>query len=410
MPFMEEWSFKNMTITPELVKRIIDENLIYIEFQPIYSLNTKKIIGVEALARGSVGDVTIPPEIIFEYSKQGGFATDADRLCRSTALSEFKTQHISENIYINLDVGNIGGDIPHSEILREIVSGGIPAENIVIELCGSRVKDTFALMNFADSCRKFGFIIALDNVISGYDALNLISLVGPDIVKIDRSVIAGIADTEDRQEAFKLIIRAAKKIGALTVAVGTETVEEVITCMLLGADYFQGYYFSRPDSFNHIYSNEARVKLEAAARKLNMNIKNNPTAESVRIETYKRIIYNLVSRLAGTDPDGYTQVLLDYLRDSEAAECAFLIDSHGFQITPTVLADFAHITPGYSPALLGENHSIKNYYYAVREQIEDPFISSWYTSGATGNRCKTISSKFYSKDGNMIVVCADVIN
>jgi EAL domain-containing protein (putative c-di-GMP-specific phosphodiesterase class I) len=399
-----------MTITPELVKRIIDENLIYIEFQPIYSLNTKKIIGVEALARGSVGEVTIPPEIIFEYSKQGGFATDADRLCRSTALSEFKTQHISENIYINLDVGNIGGDVPHTEILKEIVSGGIPAENIVIELCGSRVKDTFALMNFADSCRKFGFIIALDNVISGYDALNLISLVGPDIVKIDRSVIAGIADTEDRQEAFKLIIRAAKKIGALTVAVGTETVEEVITCMLLGADYFQGYYFSRPDSFNHIYSNEARVKLEAAARKLNMNIKNNPTAESVRIETYKRIIYNLVSRLAGTDPDGYTQVLLDYLRDSEAAECAFLIDSHGFQITPTVLADFAHITPGYSPALMGENHSIKNYYYAVREQIEDPFISSWYISGATGNRCKTISSKFYSKDGNMIVVCADVIN
>jgi EAL domain-containing protein (putative c-di-GMP-specific phosphodiesterase class I) len=399
-----------MTITPELVKQIVDEKLIYIEFQPIYSLNTKKIIGVEALARGSIGDVTIPPEIIFEYSKQGGFSTDADRLCRRTALSEFKTQHISENIYINLDVCNIGSNLPHTNVLKEIVSCGIPAENIVIELCGSRVRDTFALMNFADACRKFGFIIALDNVISGYDALNLISLVGPDIVKIDRSVIAGIADTEEHQEAFKLIIRAAKKIGALSVAVGTETVEEVITCMLLGADYFQGYYFSRPDSFNHIYSNEARVKLEAAARKLNLNIKNNPTAESVRIETYKRIIYNLVSRLAGIDPSDYTQVLADYLHDTDAAECAFLIDSQGFQITPTVLADFTHITPGYSPALLGENHSIKNYFYAVREQIEDPFISSWYTSGATGNRCKTVSSKFYSKDGSMIVVCADVIN
>ena len=66
------------------------------------------------------------------------------------------------------------------------------------------------------------------------------------------------------------------------------------------------------------------------------------------------------------------------------------------------------ILAGYHPAVIGVNHDIKNYFYAVKEQIEDPFISGWYISSATGKSCKTISSKIYDKNGEMIVVCVDL--
>ena len=162
----------------------------------------------------------------------------------------------------------------------------------------------------------------------------------------------------------------------------------------MGVDYFQGYYFSRPEQINFLFSNEARLKLEDAALRLNLSIKKNPTVVNVQIESYKRIIYDLVSNLIGTNPDDYETVLKKYVYEHREIECVFLIDEKGFQITETIMTSDTEVQPGFKPELRGVNHDIKNYFYAVKEQIEDPFISGWYISAATGKSCKTISSHF----------------
>ena len=72
------------------------------------------------------------------------------------------------------------------------------------------------------------------------------------------------------------------------------------------------------------------------------------------------------------------------------------------------MTEGTEILSGYYPAPVGVNHDIKNYFYAVSEQIEDPFISGWYVSNATGRSCKTVSSKFYGSGGEMIIVCLDL--
>ena len=194
----------------------------------------------------------------------------------------------------------------------------------------------------------------------------------------------------------------------MTVAEGVETVDEVITCMLMGVDYFQGYYCSRPDKFNTLFSNDTRIRLEAAAQKLNISIKKNPTVVTMQVETYKRIIYDLVNRLSCSDGTDYDHELEKYMAEHDELEAAFLIDKNGVQITQTVMHPDQEIMSGFSPAVPGDNHGIKNYFYAVSEQIEDPFISGWYISAATGMSCKTISSKFYGKTGEIIVACVDL--
>ena len=100
------------------------------------------------------------------------------------------------------------------------------------------------------------------------------------------------------------------------------------------------------------------------------------------IESYKRIIYELVNRLACMTHDDYNAELRSYVNEHSEIECAFLIDKKGFQITDTVMTPDAEILEGYHPALMGVNHDIKNYFYAIKEQIEDPFISGWYISNA----------------------------
>ncbi|MDE7288588.1 MAG: EAL domain-containing protein [Oscillospiraceae bacterium] len=398
-----------MKITPEIVREVIDNKDIFVEFQPIYSLNTKKIIGLEALSRGDYKGEIVSPYFLFDYAEKNGNVLSVDRLCREKAMRAFAAERSESMLFINFETSVLNNVTPgNGEIMKTAMENHISPENIVIELNESHVKDSYDLMMFVNYYRSKGFLIALDNVNAGLETMNRVMLVNPDIIKIDRSIISKIESNSYNQEVFKSIINTAKQIGAMTVAESVETVDEVITCMLMGVDYFQGFYFSRPEQFNYIFSNEARLKLEDAALKLNLSIKKNPTAVNVQIETYKRIIYDLVSTLVGIDTKDYNWTLQNYVSSHREIECAFLIDEKGFQITDTVMTEDTEILPGYQPAIRGVNHDIKNYFYAVKEQIEDPFISGWYISSATGRNCKTISSHFYDKNNKLIVACVDL--
>ena len=398
-----------MKITNDMIREIIENKDIFVEFQPIYSLNTKNIIGLEALARGDYKGEVISPYFLFSYAKDMGNVLDVDRLCREKAMSAFAKDKSAPALFVNFETSVLNDVTPgNGEILRTATENNIPPESVVIELNEAHVKDSYDLMIFVDFYRANGFLIALDNVGTGTDTLNRIMMVNPDIIKIDRAIVSNIDSNEYSQEIFKSIINTAKQIGAMTVAEGVETVDEVITCMLMGVDYFQGFYFSRPEQFNHLFSNDTRLKLEEAAHRLNLNIKKNPTAINVQIETYTRIIKSLVETLSATAPEDYDQTLMKYVTEHHEIECAFLIDEKGFQFTDTVMAEGTEILEGYHPAIRGVNHDIKNYFYAVSEQIEDPFISGWYISSATGKSCKTISSHFHNENGEMIVVCVDL--
>ena len=398
-----------MKVTAEMVREIIEKKDIIVEFQPIYSLNTKKYIGLEALSRGLYNGEIVSPYFLFEYAKKDGNVLTLDRICREKAMRAFSAESSAPSLFINFETSVLNGLTSGTgEILRTAAENHISPQNIVIELNESRVKDSYNLMMFVDFYRSKGFLIALDNVSAGLDTLNRIMLINPDIIKIDRAIVSQIENNKYNQEVFRSIINTAKQIGAMTVAEGVETVDEVITCMILGVDYFQGFYFQKPEQFNYLFTNEARLRVEEAAQKLNISTKKNPTVVNMKIESYKRIIYELVNRLSCMTHDDYNAELRDYVYEHNEIECAFLIDSKGFQITDTVMTPDTEILEGYHPAIIGVNHDIKNYFYAIKEQIEDPFISGWYISNATGKSCKTISSKFYNKKGEMIVACVDL--
>ena len=398
-----------MKVTEDIVRHIIENKDIAVDFQPIYSPNTKKYIGLEALSRGKYNGEIISPYQLFETAKKMDLSLTLDRVCREKAMHAFATENRASTLFINFETSVLNKIISGTgEIMKTASENGISPQNIVIELNESRVKDSYNLMMFVDFYRSKGFLIALDNVSAGFDTINRIMLINPDIIKIDRAIVSQIESNTYNQEVFRSIINTAKQIGAMTVAEGVETADEVITCMLMGVDYFQGFYFQKPEQFNYLFTNEARLRLEESAQRLNISIKKNPTVVNVQIESYKRIIFDLVSRLATIEDENYNAALEKYVHEHNEIECAFLIDSKGFQITDTVMCEGTTILEGYHPAIPGVNHDIKNYFYAIKEQIEDPFISGWYISNATGQSCKTISSKFYNKNGEMIVTCVDL--
>ncbi|MBQ5316447.1 MAG: EAL domain-containing protein [Oscillospiraceae bacterium] len=397
-----------MKFAPEKLRDVIENENIITEFQPIYSLNTQKYIGLEALSRGVSGEELIPPIPLFDYARENSCTARLDRICRDKAMKAFSAQGSAPALFLNCAPELLNSDFARTdEILKEAADNRISPQNIILELSSAK-KDPYDLMMFADHYRSRGMLIALDNVDEGLDTINRVMLINPDIIKIDRSIVSGIDADKYRREAFRSVIATAGKIGAMTVAEGVERVDEVITCMIMGVDYFQGFYFQRPEQFNYLFSNEARLRVEDAAKRLNISTKNNETVANMRVESYKRIIYDLVNRLSCMEGADYDKELREYVNEHSEIECAFLIDSKGFQITDTVMAEGTEIPGDCTPAIKGVNHDIKNYFYAIKERIEDPFISGWYVSNATGRKCKTISSKMYDSNGNMIVVCVDL--
>ena len=246
-----------MKVTEDIVRHIIENKDIAVDFQPIYSLNTKKYIGLEALSRGKYNGEIISPYQLFETAKKMDLSLTLDRVCREKAMHAFATENRASTLFINFETSVLNKIISGTgEIMKTASENGISPQNIVIELNESRVKDSYNLMMFVDFYRSKGFLIALDNVSAGFDTINRIMLINPDIIKIDRAIVSQIESNTYNQEVFRSIINTAKQIGAMTVAEGVETADEVITCMLMGVDYFQGFYFQKPEQFNYLFTNE----------------------------------------------------------------------------------------------------------------------------------------------------------
>ena len=88
--------------------------------------------------------------------------------------------------------------------------------------------------------------MAVDDFGTGYSSLQYIQRFPVDIIKIDRSFVAGLGEQAGDVVVVQSMIELAQRLGVHTVAEGIERPEQVTILQALGADLGQGYYFSRP--------------------------------------------------------------------------------------------------------------------------------------------------------------------
>ena len=97
-----------------------------------------------------------------------------------------------------------------------------------------------------DSLRKLGFRIAVDDLGAGYAGLTTFTLLQPDFVKLDMTLVRDIDADTTRQRVVGTMARLCRELGMSVVAEGIETVAERDTLLTLGCDLLQGYLFARP--------------------------------------------------------------------------------------------------------------------------------------------------------------------
>jgi EAL domain-containing protein (putative c-di-GMP-specific phosphodiesterase class I) len=95
--------------------------------------------------------------------------------------------------------------------------------------------------------RRMGFRIAVDDLGAGYAGLTTFAQLEPEIVKLDMSLVRDVNTNPTKRKVVRSMTQLAREIGALVVAEGVESEEELDTVVNLGCDFVQGFYFARPE-------------------------------------------------------------------------------------------------------------------------------------------------------------------
>lgn len=124
----------------------------------------------------------------------------------------------------------------HSDILPKIVLEMLEGEDLNQEYLELK----------KEYIKKWGGKIALDDFGTGYNSEYALLTIGPDIIKIDRSIITDCDKDASRRLIISNLVKLAHTRHISVLAEGVETGEELETVMACGVDLLQGYYFERP--------------------------------------------------------------------------------------------------------------------------------------------------------------------
>ncbi len=209
-----------------------------IVLQPIVTLADGTRVGAEALSRFPP-EWNMAPDTVFDEATSVGIGIELELLAVTRASESVAA--LSGYLAVNFSPQTI-----LDERCRDLLLG-LPLERIVLELSEhDRVVDYTILSEALRPLRDQGMRLAIDDVGAGFSSLRHILLTAPDVIKLDRSIVAGAADDLVLLTLVRSLVDFGHGAGAHVVAEGIETRDDAVALRDVGVDYGQGWYFARP--------------------------------------------------------------------------------------------------------------------------------------------------------------------
>ncbi|MGB7565026.1 MAG: EAL domain-containing protein [Prochlorococcaceae cyanobacterium] len=397
-------------ISPSQASNIMTADDLEIHFQPIISLKTSAVIGLEALARPLKKNV----EAFFSEARQSGKLLELDRRCRSLAMGGFRdlSQQLAQKplLFLNLETSLIEQGAEGSEALMNATQeAGLEPNDIVIELKESKALNSMALESFVTNCRNLGFLIAIEDVGLGYSNLTNVPALRPHIIKLDRSLMEGIEQNYIKQEAIRALVFLSKNIGTLVIAEGVETQAELDCCSFLGINYFQGHFFAWPEPAAALQLSGMQPLILKANHRHRIKIIAAQQAQQQSDQDLQAMALQCSERLLSGPATEFDPILAAWVLDQPTINAAYLLDDQGFQLSKTHLG--RGVRPSnhrlFAPATPGTDHSNKEYFLGMIENGPNELLTNSYIDLATGRLCRTLAKRLQHPEGRPSVLCID---
>lgn len=235
---------------PDLISAVLNDRApTDLVAQPILDLSDGDVVGYELLARFgwplTVDDLaaTPPPDRWFSAAADLGLAAALTAQVLRKAFEARPSLPVRTFCTVN-----VGPEVlPHP--LVQAVFDCHQLDGVVVELTEHSPGDpTPELLRHLDELRDRGALIAVDDAGSGYSGLSQVLSVRPDMVKLDRHIVAGLDGDPRRRDMVETLLQLCQRLGAVLLAEGVETFAECEALVRLGVPLAQGWFLGMPAS------------------------------------------------------------------------------------------------------------------------------------------------------------------
>lgn len=230
------------------LRAILEGARLTTHYQPIVDMDQGSIMGYEALTRGPVNSTLEGPDVLFALSDSVHLSSELDALCLREAVKNARGFDPSKKLFLNsLSEGLEARGFKNGGLLEALGETPLQPRNLVLEISErTAIADFEVFGRDLAQIRRLGFLVAIDDVGTGYSSLQAISEVQPDFIKVDISLIKNIHRSLIKQELVRSLLQVAVSFGAKVIAEGIEIPEECRTLRRCGVRYGQGFFFARP--------------------------------------------------------------------------------------------------------------------------------------------------------------------
>jgi diguanylate cyclase (GGDEF)-like protein len=212
--------------TKAALRRMLDERGLDVHFQPIWTLTTCHLLGVEALARPRESYGLAGPQEAFDIAEQVGKTHELDELCATTAFAQANRLPRGAALFVNVCPQTLDLDAEANDwFLAAVERAGLRPDQVVVEVTERFGGRAASVVRCLQRMKAQGFRIALDDVGTGNSGLAMLRDVGADYLKIDRAIVAASATEPTARAVLLAMATFADKTGAIVIAEGIEDQE-----------------------------------------------------------------------------------------------------------------------------------------------------------------------------------------
>ncbi len=240
-----EEQYRSNMLMAAMVRKALFEHRFVCHYQPIVNLKTGITDKYETLIRmlDEEGNL-VPPMKFLPIAKQTKLYPQITLEMVSQACNLFSTR--TEEFSMNVSDSDIRNPETVREIIKIITNTGV-ASRVVFEILESEGIENYDDVSlFIEQVKALGAKIAIDDFGTGYSNFENILKLNVDYIKIDGSLIRGIANHQRHRIIVETIVDFSRKIGAKTIAEFVSDEETYDAICMLGIDYSQGYFTGKP--------------------------------------------------------------------------------------------------------------------------------------------------------------------
>jgi diguanylate cyclase (GGDEF)-like protein/PAS domain S-box-containing protein len=258
-------SNRKLAIEDDLQK-VIENKELALYYQAKVDLKTNTIVGVESLLRWQHPTGLISPLSFIPIAEYSGAIVPIGEWVIEEACQQGKKwfdDGIKISVSVNVSVIQLKDKL-FVQTLQDILNRtNFPAELLILEITESVIISGNEMIEALLELKELGIKLSLDDFGTGFSSLSVLLDLPIDEIKIDRSFVVDMHQSEEKKKLLRNIIKIGKDLHITTVVEGVETLEDVTVLSEENCDIGQGYWFLRPIPADQLNFNELHFKVKS---------------------------------------------------------------------------------------------------------------------------------------------------